>query len=431
MSCFIKECIMFKKNLNSYLLVYGIFLSLIVPYITSIYQNLLGGIIPAGYFYILSVFIFLTSIVIKNRHALKVNTTSIIAALLLIVPVFSMSIGGITDKNLLVQYLAGFCFILSINHNNCNCWYKPVFAFLEILGIFYSITVIIQVIFPDQFHLFAMGVIPADAFENFSTQIRYGYNPGLTSQVSIVSAYIITALAIIISKIVYIKKNSGKLTVSIYFGLIILLVALLLTSKRAHLLFAIAALFILLYILNGNNQKSRFKVLFVLIISCIVIYIVYQNFMINSDVKIFNTFVRIFESDNTDSIDERGDYFRAALNVFNDNPIFGVGWNRAGTFTEKGINCHNIYIQILAEMGLFGGLLYIYMLIKFWLITVKNVRRKARNNADVRNIPLYFSLFLFTFYLLYGFTGNPLYDTEYVAQYILSLATITSLRYNN
>jgi len=78
-----------------------------------------------------------------------------------------------------------------------------------------------------------------------------------------------------------------------------------------------------------------------------------------------------------DSVSVRGYYWRAGIEMFKDNPIFGVGFDRYGAyfkeFREVGYplkygfditssNAHNVPIQIFSTVGVFTGLAYLAIL---------------------------------------------------------------------
>lgn len=75
---------------------------------------------------------------------------------------------------------------------------------------------------------------------------------------------------------------------------------------------------------------------------------------------------------------------------------------------------HNIYMQLLAETGLVGFSFYIILFISGLNMAVKLVKEISRTeviNVQERKLLIFAAYYMF-FFVLYGFTGNPLYDEQ-------------------
>ena len=77
----------------------------------------------------------------------------------------------------------------------------------------------------------------------------------------------------------------------------------------------------------------------------------------------------------------------------------------------------------IMTVSIIGLLAVLSSLIVFWLATRRSVLNCIRStDAELRNwkTPLLFSLGYQTVFMLYGITGNPLYDQNCVIMYFLS-----------
>ena len=107
-----------------------------------------------------------------------------------------------------------------------------------------------------------------------------------------------------------------------------------------------------------------------------------------------------------------------ALKLFRSNPIWGVGWRRYHEYAlvnlHEDIEAHNVYLQMLAECGIIGFLLYIIPVIGGLIFTFCFLKKmyNRRNSGIYRLMKLSLSVQLFM--LFYACTGNTLYD--YCAQ---------------
>ena len=76
----------------------------------------------------------------------------------------------------------------------------------------------------------------------------------------------------------------------------------------------------------------------------------------------------------------RLEFWKAGIKMFKDKPVFGVGDIDLGVFYKKYKNyydkeiqghMHNNFVQILAALGLFGFIVFIYLIVKILLVDIK------------------------------------------------------------
>ena len=128
-----------------------------------------------------------------------------------------------------------------------------------------------------------------------------------------------------------------------------------------------------------------------------------------------------------------------AWQLFLANPVFGIGWGEYRTTLSGGIaafsdlDTHNIYLQLLSETGIVGFICFIVPMFAFWRAANK-IYYKCEHGKDEfsqkwRGVA-FFSLALQTFFLLYGLTGNPLYDPNWQIMYFVSCGMTASFVVN-
>ena len=85
-----------------------------------------------------------------------------------------------------------------------------------------------------------------------------------------------------------------------------------------------------------------------------------------------------------------------------------------------------------AEQGIIGFIILIMALIFPILWTGAKIR-KTSEDIEMNNLNCYFSLFVQIFIIIYGFSGNPIYDYNIVITYFLALAAgfSTKRRWSN
>lgn len=215
---------------------------------------------------------------------------------------------------------------------------------------------------------------------------------------------------------------------------VIVFVALLLTSKRAHLLFGVCCCVIQYLIMHSRDLPRR--VLSVLYGMLVIVVLVAVASMFVPQLAQF--IVRFEGLIGDDSFGGRSNYYEMCLDLYRESPLIGSGWN---AFTDRlyssGIldlrrlyaagnlnqNAHNVFLQLLAEEGALGLLLFLTA--SLWML-VKTVRvLRSSTKKEVCGAPTASALFsvgVQCFFLMYCFTGNPLYEpVEYIIYLLVCL----------
>lgn len=244
-----------------------------------------------------------------------------------------------------------------------------------------------------------------------------GYRAGLASHYS-ENAMVITVLVLILASFYFIEPRKRNKRRIMLLG-IIAISALVLTTKRAHLLFGFLSLVFAYYIFKPNQRTNRmFKVIIIGTIGFALLYI--AQFFVPSIALVFERFSTI--GNDTESM-TRFSMWALAWNLFRKNPIFGIGWNgykyqffqylydpkmRAERYAY--LNAHNVYLQLLAETGIIGFSLYMSGVISVFRRSINALTKKDKEIPPAIKSVLLFSISMQTFFLLYSMTGNCLYD---------------------
>ena len=183
------------------------------------------------------------------------------------------------------------------------------------------------------------------------------------------------------------------------------------TQSRSGLLFIL--------ILNGfywftivknhnSNVLSKIVQKIVLIVIAVLFVIklidTYQNSQIKS---------RISKS----AEDSRKDLASEALNVFADYPVLGVGLGQFPIYSKSGQFSHNSYTEILAEHGIIGGILLLFL---FGVPTLKSYHNLKKNCKDPM---LRLNFMFFISFLLYN-NAYVFYKASYAMIYFFLIISI-------
>lgn len=240
---------------------------------------------------------------------------------------------------------------------------------------------------------------------------------GLTDHYSHNSMYI--ALGVIIWFSFAINERQKKRYLVI---LIASIIAMLWTQKRGPLI-AISVAMIITYYKRGKITIHKGKMLTKLLVGgAILLFFIYiaSHFF----PSLFSVFNRFSNSDNL--LTNRQYLWNFAICLFKKSPLIGHGWGyyannlklTIDTIDVKAMNAHNIYLQLLADVGIIGFCIFIIPMIMSLLICIRIINQKQTKDCIVMS----FSMCMQLFFIIYGLSGNPLYDKQMCLPYMIAVA---------
>lgn len=231
----------------------------------------------------------------------------------------------------------------------------------------------------DEWHSIIFGTYNAASADG-----RLGYSVGLfpnsLGEIMVVFSVVLLYHFFKTTKLVYI------------FGIGINLLIILLTKSRTALLFLFFCIVIMLFLKSSFVAKLQVVMITILVL-VIGVYMILNipilydlvGFRIAGLLAIFDNSTYIVD----DSTLGRLKLFKAAYNVFCSSPIVGVGLNNCGyisyyTYNIWGIvPAHNNYIELLADVGVIGTVLYYGLLVISLYRGVSLLKNKDDNQYRV------------------------------------------------
>lgn len=353
----------------------------------------------------------------RNSHRFRLLPPSVLMLLFLgfILVNQSSSLLNGADSFWLLRY--GLCFVAAILLITDSVdWLIFVAKLLVVFGLIHAIFTIVFLAFPDLY----TGWFKPHFFP--STLMAVGYKSGLCGHYSTNGMYL--AWGLIAS--FYFWQISGRRDRKKWQVVVILiLVALLLTTKRAHLVFGIVSCLVVYMLLNAGKGSigTAFKLALFLALALIAFYLA----------SLFVPEIAgVVDRLNGAELDEgRSDYYAICLELFQSSPFVGHGWESFTTaLYQSGIadlrrlyltgnlhqNAHNVYFQLLAEEGLIGFALFLSFALTSLILALRALRHHFGSISKL----CAFSFGVQTFFLLYCITGNPLYDTVEYSVYLIA-----------
>ena len=296
------------------------------------------------------------------------------------------------------------------------------FAWIQIIGM------LICWLLPDFYVRFLSPALSElDYYETLKSDILNGdWNIGFTNQ----SAHFAGFMALGIGNRILLFRDGNRYLFHRNIIFVILsIIGPYLSGKRAHFAFCIVSL-VLIYYLNGylkrggNSKAVRFLGI---LLACLLAFILLWGISLNVEGtflnEIFDTLGNLGTSD-VDITTGRVNFWNVAIQQFKENPILGIGWKSFWHFEFYGVHydVHNIYLQLLCEVGIMGAVVF-YLFFAISLYRAIKIVIKKNIDMKYKKIAL-FSVFYQVFFLLYGITGNPLYDASFYIMYFISVAFI-------
>ena len=134
------------------------------------------------------------------------------------------------------------------------------------------------------------------------------------------------------------------------------------------------------------------------------------------------------------SYNGRTEYWKYCKEMFNNSPLFGNGINTYKSYLKsnselKVYHAHNIYLQLLGELGIIGFLLTIFFFTSCLFSTILFYKRNKKRLSSKEVYALNFSMGIQLLFLLYGMTGNTFYYYEQLLTYFFGIAIFNSIEY--
>ncbi len=259
------------------------------------------------------------------------------------------------------------------------------------------------------------------------------YRSGFTAHYSTNSIYLSFGLVCWVCGLIGGKAKLRARNVIV--GLVFLL-ALLLTTKRGPLVASVVA--VSMCYLFVNREKFTGTILKAL--SIVLLAILAVGVLATFVPGVEATLQRFVELSEDETGNGRSELYDCALSMICANPLFGNGWGSYSKYvatTALGImysdlgfasmSAHNVYLQLLAETGVVG-------LVLFLIPAAATLSAAMRRSAAHRERGLYGGSFCLwacvgaqIFFLIYCFSGNPLYDPQCYIPYFMSCVAVFAI----
>ncbi len=400
---------------TEYLSIIGIVLFIFYAYVT-------GGLIKYTFgnyrnaTIILAVYLLiLISVVLIKRKKIIAHIDLIIYPILAAVVIHGNANLKNNDYVNLVMTIGVFAFALVLRR--MDNWEIPAVKTIIVVSAFFAIVSVAFGLMPS---FYTSTIVPLFFDLNQTNLIHLqssGILCGLTNSNGFNAILMVNGLCAITSFLMTSNSFTKRKWIDRGIGLLFLVI-LLMTGKRGPLVFCLAGIFTAYFVYHSNNPTNRIIKILAIVLAAMIIWVLGSSVFPQA----FPTIGRLIGTDTIDAV--RFKLYNQAIDAFKGNFLFGIGWDAFRyTFMTFGnaLNVHNIYIQLLCECGIIGFIAFVLFFLWNIVSAIKKLRRVALTpdcDSKIRII-LTFSVMYQVFFLMYGLTGNPLYDAPTLVVYIL------------
>ena len=311
------------------------------------------------------------------------------------------------------------CLLFYCFGNAINSWHELFLNLLLWVGAFYVITTILSMLIPMFFYRVCIPFFSGYGYaDKMIALYQQGYITGFTPNYSMNAMYLAVTFG------AYISIAFAKNFMAQKYNIMALLSfsCVLFTGKRAHSIILIVAVLVLYLSIHCDEPIKKWgKVLIILAISALAFSIAVQ--LIPQLLNVINRFIETSEAGDIEM--GRGITRSLAIELWLEHPLLGNGWDffkyYYNDLTGIFINVHCVYVQLLCEVGIIGTFIFIAFFVSSLVKAIYLLRKMTLDKESdyYKHLAIIYSVYIQVFFIIYCFTGNPLYDEPTLFTYLI------------
>ena len=331
---------------------------------------------------------------------------------------------GVSNMTLLVVYTLLFlCMYVAAGERS---WVTSCLRVLVAFAAFHAFCTIVFWLVP------ALYPPVKSAFFSGSYMAR-DYRSGFTAHYSTNSIYLSLGL---VSWACGLVGSREKVRIKDLMLSLMLLLALFLTTKRGPLVASVAA--IVISCLFVNRKKFTGTMLKTLAVAAIAVISV--GVLATFVPAVQATLERFIELSDDGTGNGRSYLYDFAWSMFHANPLLGCGWGAYSKYVAttplgamysnlgfSSMSTHNVYLQLLAETGVIGLISFVLPAFLSIFATMQQSESQLEEGLYGDSFCLWACLGVQIFFLIYCFSGNPLYDPQCYIPYFTSCVAVFAI----
>ena len=338
--------------------------------------------------------------------------------LFLAVCVISLTFSKVKSSTGRFVFLMVSYFLVRIVLDKEYGWQEQFLKLVICFSAISMVAVLISPIFPNMMLSLAKILFKGDDLQVYMDLFKNESYGGIYPQTSNAAYFASIIMAYEISNL-----TNSKNKFLAYLVIVLSVITLLLTKKRSFLIANFLGIMILFWRNSISDKRKSSRILTFMFLG-IVLYLVFRYS--SATRGMFEKFSGL--EYGGDVSNGRFDRWQDTLDIWIKHPIFGIGG--AALTSGYGVSTHNVYLQILAELGIVG-------ILGFLLLIIITLVKAFENYSLIINSD-YFSkkgksicgmaIYMQVVFLTYSFFGNPLYGISFMVPYVMFSAVLESYK---
>lgn len=331
----------------------------------------------------------------------------------------------------MLQLYIMICFMLfAVNSTD---WIKPWIKMTGVFIMIHTVATILFFFFPQLYKAYASLMFSGNARLACLRMYENGYMCGLSSHFSSNGMILGIGVMLFFEEIQNLrreKRNTGYK----WLCFILTVYALILSSKRSMFIAAFAALGITYLMSNGKNIIKK---VVIIIIACVLFVVLYK--ILETKIPGLDTLVKKFaelEGSDNGVLNGRFGLWMRAWEMFKTSPIIGHGLGSYSVYATETdaitTSAHNYYLQIAAEFGIVGLVLYAFAFAAGGLLALREMRKAFDGKYGKDSLlPLSLAFDIILFVMLYCMTSTALMYYSILVPFFIACTIPRAYRYSN
>ena len=329
--------------------------------------TIIGGVQIAAFAFL----IVLSLLFYKNNN---LNSTDFLWLLSVVPFTYIVKTWTVACVRDFVAYLAFVIFVVKIR-TKPELFNRPL-KLLFSMSLFHLVFVFINVIFKTQYQNLLYAVMSPTAIPTYNYAVKgnyytgFGYIPGDTS------GYLVDGVLLIVFLNGLLKRKHRALTAAL------LMLGIMFCAKKSHILclvLTIAITWVMCSSDNGSGSKRRNRIVIAILAMISILTLGYILLPFFTNIPMINRISIAVEKyvSGADYTSNRTNLSNIAVHFFNENKTFGIGWKTFNQYTYhrwgKSNYVNNVYLQLAAETGIVGSVLFISPMFFNLISTIKKI----------------------------------------------------------
>lgn len=360
-----------------------------------------------------------------NQHTKRIVSLYLWWILFLIINTVQSYDVGASITILQVFVIGGLFGCFSWHGNAVHTYMK----FMRAFCLFFAFSIILQVIAPNVV-LSLSNIIAPGRSGVIQNELYRGIYSGLTGEKAKAAYTMVVGVCV---ELAFYILNGKKFYKTNYLLILLYVLATMLTSKRMLCIIVLIEILIALNLFEfkGKAGKVLLGGILTIIVFCLLLIAIPQT---------NNIIMRFLDGAEDVSKGGRLMFWDYCVVMFKNKPLIGYGINTFNQAFSDNVGymfqgslwnmyAHSMYYELLGETGLFGVVLFCTFMIYSLVYSIRLFKICSYANSVWKSL-LWFSISMQVLFIVYGYSGNVLYDKAQLFTYLSSVSMTIAASYN-